>query len=528
MSNSVYKLDSVDKLKNNWEVIDVKINKEKGHRSEWKMIVDKGNKLKTFQVKQITDIRNSVYFDAYSILLFKPFQYYDFELKVNVMLASTESFSIILRAKDKFNYYKLVIDNNNTSKKLYKVIGGKSNEISTARDNCGITNNVWTRLLIRAKGDIIEILIGTEYKNVSGEEPPMEEIIKIEDSEFKSGKVGFISTGKNFSFSNLVITALPCITEWELREEIRANPPMTATANYYKEKFQHSINTKYEFPNSNINNYDNYSFRENVLDSQSVIYFKRSNGGDMKKNPERIPVLAILKNKILKNGEYVVDLMLSHSGTISLIFNYIDKSNFYAFEIGRENGSIKENFFQLRKIKDEKPEIIKKINYIDANNIIPFQTNNFYRVNISIIVDLIKIKIKSKGKFTDKAKTNDSYRLVLEEKFPNNKLEPSGVGLGGLDTNMVFSRIEVRPPKERTTKIVTFSDTIDLPHDKFILFGYDNVDKKVAEDKKAKKDDKTKLYAVCLEKQTEESVINYCKHKFNIEIIRKRCEVRIL
>ena len=388
----------------------------------------------------------------------------------------------------------------------------------------------------------INVKLGSEYKNYAygknGDEPPMSEIFSVSDDEFVKGKIGVLATGGNFQFQSLVIEALSCMTQWEPRDELMERGmdymPMTSTASFYKEQFSPNIQTNYRFPNQLTTTTENWKFKENVLHLQSILQFTVTNSNKSKtENPERIPLLAILKNRVLKNGEFLVDFMLPLSGTISLIFNYTNKSNFFTFDIGRQET---EHYFQLRQITKDKSEIKSKVNYNDADALIHFQTYSFYRVKLVVIMDQITVYIKNLGKFNEEvAIEKKDYKFILSEKFANSKLDRTCVGLGGLDTDIIFSRLILRPPKDKTTKVITEKDLEGLPNDRILLFGYDNVNVKDAKQqvKVNKANDLQNLqslkqleYNVCLVRQTEKSINSFCNNKIDIEILKQKCKVK--
>ena len=135
--------------------------------------------------------------------------------------------------------------------------------------------------------------------------------------------------------------------------------------------------------------------------------------------------------------------------------------------------------------------------------------------------------IKDLGKFSENVQEEDEdYRFVLSERFGNQRFEKYLVGVGGLDTNIIFSRIVLHPPQEKMMKTITEKEALAAPDGKFVLFGYkDYMDNDKKDSETYDNNNQNPIYINCLKKQTEISQFNFCKNNFRVEVLRERCEV---
>ena len=153
------------------------------------------------------------------------------------------------------------------------------------------------------------------------------------------------------------------------------------------------------------------------------------------------PCLLILKNKYIRKGEYSLIFNADREGIISIAFKFMNKENYYIFEIGGYNKD--QNFFRLRKRVNG---IMKQLIKIDTLNELQVQTfgkksklfgykrDVFYRVRILLSKRKIKVFYSKVGK---------TEIMIFDHQ--DNDIPYGQIGFGTFLTTASFDNISLKP-----------------------------------------------------------------------------------
>ena len=153
------------------------------------------------------------------------------------------------------------------------------------------------------------------------------------------------------------------------------------------------------------------------------------------------PALLILKNKFIRNGDFSAIFNADKAGIISFAFKYMNRDNYYLFEIGGFKEAQK--FYRLRKKINGMMKQIMKINKIDElpksafnkkAKIFGYEKDTFYLVRIMILEKNIKVFYSKLGK---------KENLIFD--VNDSDIPYGNIGLGTFLTTAVFDNITLRP-----------------------------------------------------------------------------------
>lgn len=178
--------------------------------------------------------------------------------------------------------------------------------------------------------------------------------------------------------------------------------------------------------------YKNYKLREYVI-KQTVEVLDKS---EIKE-----PALFILKKKYIRKGEFSVIFNADKAGIISIAFKYMNRDNYYIFEIGGHKQDQK--FFRLRKRVNGMMNQLKKLNSIDElpkepfgkkSKLFGYERDVFYRVRIELSKTNIKVFYSKVGK---------REIMIIDEN--DEDILYGQVGFGTFLTTASFDNISLRP-----------------------------------------------------------------------------------
>lgn len=160
------------------------------------------------------------------------------------------------------------------------------------------------------------------------------------------------------------------------------------------------------------------------------------------KSSVREPVMLILKNKYIRKGEFSLIFNADKEGIISIVFKYMNRDNFYLFEIG---GYQQENkFFRLRKKISGLMKVIKKIDSVEeitdhimtneSRKLFGYNRDVFYQVRILLEKDHIKVLYSELGK-----------KEIIVFDLKEDEIQYGHVGFGTFLTTAAFDKILLRP-----------------------------------------------------------------------------------
>jgi hypothetical protein len=286
--------------------------------------------------------------------------------------------------------------------------------------------------------------------------------------------------------------------------------------------------------------YKNYKLRENVVKQTAEV---------IDKSEVKEPSLLLIKNKYIRKGEFIVAFNAEKAGIISVAFKYMNKDNFFIFEIGGYKE--KQKFFRLRKKSNGMVTIIKKIDSVNEMPKEAFGKNNkklfgynkdmFYRVRIVLSKKTIKIFYSKLGK-----------REILIFDVLSSDLPYGQVGFGTFLTTAAFDSISLKPVVA-TKRMLVNPEELNAAVKDDDVFVYEkeiglavskpnqskrskkkndlinNLKKNLAvvkDSKSFKKKNEKMSWMKCLRRITPVERTRYCKAEFNSEAkLKKKCEV---
>ncbi len=153
-------------------------------------------------------------------------------------------------------------------------------------------------------------------------------------------------------------------------------------------------------------------------------------------------MLLILKNKYIRKGEFRVSFNADKEGVVSIVFKYMNRDNFYLFEIS--GYTEKDKLFRLRKKISGKMTEIKKIDSVDEipnatllnknEKLLGYDRDVFYQVRILLEKNIIKV-------FYSNLRTKEI--MLFNEK--EDDIQYGHVGFGTFMTTAAFDKIVLRP-----------------------------------------------------------------------------------
>ena len=153
-------------------------------------------------------------------------------------------------------------------------------------------------------------------------------------------------------------------------------------------------------------------------------------------------MLLILKNKYIRKGEFRVSFNADKEGVVSIVFKYMNRDNFYLFEIS--GYTEKDKLFRLRKKISGKMTEIKKIDSVDEipnatllnknEKLLGYDRDVFYQVRILLEKSNIKVFYSKLGK---------EEIMLFNEK--EDDIPYGHVGFGTYITTAAFDKIILRP-----------------------------------------------------------------------------------
>jgi len=175
-----------------------------------------------------------------------------------------------------------------------------------------------------------------------------------------------------------------------------------------------------------------WEFKKNELGKENIIYQRTE---IIDKSQYREPTLLILKEKYLKKGVFSCDLRRIKKGSLGIVFRYVDKNNYYIFETG---GTIKKNFFQLRKKVQGIMSTIKRINHDQilskGYNEYAYNQDIWLRVKIVVNKNNFNIYISKPG-YLEKPIFN----------YEGKEFKYGRIGLASFGTPAAFTNILMKP-----------------------------------------------------------------------------------
>jgi hypothetical protein len=345
------------------------------------------------------------------------------------------------------------------------------------------------------------------------------------------------------------VKPIACWTPWIPK----ANGPqiVTALSNQHIEEFDGAVDSKYDIedPSDSQDGPSQWEFKRSINRSElrqiSLIYDNSAT---------RYPSLAVLKDKIMRNGIFKVSFIPNKTnGEISILFRY--------FKTFSETGSlIKSEYYRLtftHSTKDGESQIILSKYYSGINRQLISITKPIselgefigYKVDTKHDVIIESIGPKTTVKLTIENKQPVTIITFIDEKpF----LEFGKVAVGTYKTSAIFTKINLHPPKldlsdkERNEIFSKESNDIIFPSDIFSFNDNkansskdsfkENVNEIVKETQslvnnlllntKSQKifiDNTPTDWTVCIKQATDERR-SYCEKNHPLEVAKKKCE----
>ena len=155
----------------------------------------------------------------------------------------------------------------------------------------------------------------------------------------------------------------------------------------------------------------------------------------------------ILKDNFLKKGFLYCDFIGIKKGVIGVVFRYIDKNNYYIFEIG--GGDKSNGFFQIRKKSQGIMTTIRRINpeQIKEKGLINFVFRGYKWLRVKIMSNNNNFNI-----FLSIPGKQEQLIFSFEEK----EFDYGRIGFSTFGTPAAFTNIVLRPAVEATCKIILY------------------------------------------------------------------------
>jgi len=147
--------------------------------------------------------------------------------------------------QDAFNYLAYEINIERGYKRIVLVLNGhtkvlKQENASLIKNDGGIPQNAWHKILITARRNRFKIRTGDARQHSDYESAPL--VFSFSDVSFSTGKVALFTNGNNqFYFDKLNVESLICETFWKPAKNIRVKPD---NANVFVEQFDKPFGTK--------------------------------------------------------------------------------------------------------------------------------------------------------------------------------------------------------------------------------------------------------------------------------------------
>lgn len=411
--------------------------------------------------------------------------YYDFNLKVDILLKSEGIAGVAFRIQNEFNYYAFVVDKTSGYKAIVKVINSEVSILKAINDG-GILLGNWHHLVINAEANKITAFI---YDKEVALKTSTEKKIEIEDSTFIHGTVGlFINNIKGFLFDDLKVEPLKCWTPWQPKEKLKI---LNINTNIYSEEFTGNLFEKYYKSESEenlekdgpaswelVNDYIEHSY---IL-QKSLVY-------DL--SPRMKPSFLILKDKNFENGQYRItfEALKGETGVISIIFKYqnqiIDNlysttdssgepievtaltsnnsEQFYSLDfVNKDDTNNSNSYWVLRKFNGENFSMIKQ-KYLTKEMKYKHFIKSVYELNkkVDVVIQAINDKISIKVSYDNKLNFIEVATIVEDA------IRFGHVGFGTWKTSARFQFISLEPPllslTNKDNDNIMSSDASDIP-----------------------------------------------------------------
>ena len=384
-----------------------------------------------------------------SALILKDKEGFDFILDADILVTNPSGVNgIVFRYKDNFSFYAFVINTENKTKEIIKVVRGKEKVLYSVKDG-GIVINNWLKVKIHCMANNIRV----EYQDV--ETQGVKGVIQVEDGSFSKGQVGFFASNEvGFYIDSIQFKTYPCWKPWATRENLKV---ITPTSSVYIEDYTGQLENKYliDDPSNQANgpsewvlNISKQYWQPSSIKQKSLVYDT---------SPNKYPSIIVKKDVYFANGNYeCVFISKSKQGTISIIFKYNnpkgiageENASFYSFDMVK---NVEESKFSLRKFENKRFQLLHTVTEIPES-----LKNTVFRLGF---VNDVKIKVKVTCKERDISIFIKFDDLELTQILYYKDDSPLKSGYLGIGTNTV--KLEVVSFETSPFKLVVSNAVVD-------------------------------------------------------------------
>lgn len=414
-----------DNIFSNYEIFNSK--KGKGKPSKWEFYpynID-GHAKVIKQENSFMDSRTG------SHLFVKDKDYYDLELKASFFLKDNNSFGILFRYIDPYNYYIFEVSNQDKGfKRVRKFVKGIPKIIDFKNDG-GFIQETWYNVKIRAQQSFIYIYMTD--RTGDNMEKLYELQFKIIDNEIVHGSIAFASSGISFMLlDNITVNPLQC-TNFDDTERDK-QIPITPSCPRYFENFKNGFSERWKVvdPKDYIDGPSiwkvdsDFEYRELVLTQNSLVYGSSDN--------QEGTMYIMTDSKMECNvGKIAIKFKALDVGIVGIVFRFeksIDgENNFYIFEI---SGDPNDKFIRVRKRMNGNWTLVS------VNPLLRYKKNSWLRVSMTLNVDQFNA-------FISEDASPDNVIKVFSKSAKDTDFKYGNIGLSAYKTRLIVDEIIISP-----------------------------------------------------------------------------------
>ncbi|KAK2196587.1 bifunctional Ricin B [Babesia duncani] len=259
-----------------------------------------------------------------SYAFLKSVQYANFEMNVDILSRTEGKIGVAFHVQDHFNYYLLVLDYLDSTKRLIKVQNGIATVLATNHDE-GYIKNQWMQ---------IKIVLVDYIINVSCDNQP---VLSALDTSFVYGGLALYSCGSNGSFYFDKFSAKPLESQSVTLED-RLKHLSTLKCGEYRETYQGNFKENYEIQTPLWINTIFWGYSDLIGNKRNVIIQRNSPADTL-----GIGSVAIISNDMFCTQGYFEFRSMPHcpNGTIGAVVGYKDIENMILIELSSQGLTIR-------------------------------------------------------------------------------------------------------------------------------------------------------------------------------------------
>lgn len=312
----------------------------------------------------------------------------NYTLEADLMSHDNDDIGILLRFRDKNNYYRFSMNSQQSYRRLIKKKNGQTSLL--AEDNIPYIKDQWQSVKAILFGDRILVSINGET------------VFDVTDNAIHEGKIGFYCWNNDGAeFDNIELTPLvtsPFRADNLTIEFMKNNARKTDTlkcepvflfagiANAFPSNTGENVTRKLLNTEINCAGYTLVDEGEHegpsswYISSDGVL-IQASNiwGDDDPQNPIKPGTYALGGKTCCKNYRFSCDIRAQDDDAMGIMFRYLNNKNYYRFAMNRQ-----QKYRKLVKIVDGKYTVL-------AEDFVPYVQNQWYQVNIKVVENTIEV-----------------------------------------------------------------------------------------------------------------------------------------